>query len=119
MGKIRVVDLDSQRLCSHLKDEFRRPGGTKLGRRFVEAKSGLKEVSALRKANRVPLVSFENTIEREISCGDDPVNRANPANPDNLAGIPSEEFELAFVDFRSLVAGLKSGWWNSKLNCRP
>jgi len=59
--------------------------------------------------------------ERKISCGDDPVNPANPANsaiPMTLAGIPSAEFELAFIDFQGLDAGLKSGWWNSKLNCR-
>jgi len=54
-----------------------------------------------------------------------PVNRANSANyanyaiSDNSTGIRSVEFELAFVDFQGLDAGLKSGWWNSKLRCRP
>ena len=40
-------------------------------------------------------------------------------NSRNPAGTRSAEFELGFVDFQGLNAGLKSGWWNSKLRGCP
>src|SRR5215469_13939827 len=54
-------------------------------------------------------------------CVNDPVNHTNSANSANSA-IPiilRAEFELAFADFQSLDASLKSRGWNPKLGCRP
>ena len=47
-------------------------------------------------------------------------NHANFANSTDLAILErcSAKFELEFVDFQSLDAGLESRWWNSELRRR-
>ena len=47
-------------------------------------------------------------------------NHANFANSTDFAILErcSAKFELEFVDFQSLDAGLKSRWWNSELRRR-
>src|SRR5882672_6448610 len=61
-------------------------------------------------------------MKTEIGRGPAPVNRTNSANfresreSELWEREPLAEFELLFVDFQGLDAGLEGRWWNSKLS---